>query len=171
MPEFEVLLSQEKINERVSELGAQLTRDYAGEELHAVAVLKGSYVFLADLLRAIDLPVHVHFLGVKSYVGTESTGEVQITHDLDATMEGKNVLVVEDIVDTGLTLKYLVDTMGARHPRSLKIAALLDKPSRRQADVEADYIGFSIPDKFVVGYGLDHDGLYRNLDHVAVYSP
>lgn len=170
MSDFEVMLSREKIAERVAEMGAQISKDHAGKELHAVAVLKGSFVFLADLVRQIDLPVHIHFLAVHSYAGTESTGQVQLTQDIDEPLEGKSVLLVEDIIDTGLTLRYLFDTLQTRRPQSLRIATLLDKPSRRNVDVTGDYIGFEIPDEFVVGYGLDYDGKYRNLDHVAIYK-
>ena len=167
---LEVLLSKDKIQKRVRELGATITKDYAGKEIHAVAVLKGSFIFLADLARAIDLTVHIHFLGVSSYKGKESTGEVRITHDLDEPMENKHVLVIEDIVDTGLTLRYLLDNLQTRHPASLKMASLLDKPSRRKVDVHANYVGFEIPDEFVVGYGLDFEGRFRNLDHIAIYK-
>ena len=170
MSNFDIMLSRDEIAARVAELGAQITKDHAGDELHAVAVLKGSFVFLADLVRNIDLPVHIHFLAVHSYAGTESTGQVQLTQDIDEPLEGKNVLLVEDIIDTGLTLRYLFDTLQTRRPKSLRIATLLDKPSRRKVDVTGDYTGFEIPDEFVVGYGLDYNGMYRNLDHVAIFK-
>ena len=149
-------------------MGAQISRDFAGQELHAIAVLKGSFIFLADLVRHIDVPVHVHFLAVHSYQGTESTGQVQLTQDIDESMEGLQILLVEDIVDTGLTLNYLTSLMGARGPESLKVAALLSKPSRRLVEVHVDYVGFTIDDEFVVGYGLDYNEEYRNLPAVYV---
>ena len=170
MTDFDIMLSREKIAARVAELGAEISKDFAGKEIHAVAVLKGSFIFLADLVRHIDLPVHTHFLAVHSYSGTESTGQVQLTQDIDEPLQDKHVLLVEDIIDTGLTLRYLFDTLQTRQPASLKIATLLDKPSRRKVDVTGDYTGFEIPDEFVVGYGLDYDGKYRNLDHVAIFK-
>ena len=169
MSALEVLIPKEEIAARVQELGSQIEEHYKGKDVHVVAVLKGSFMFLADLVRAIDLPMEIHFLGVSSYAGSESTGQVKITHDLDGPMEGKHLLIVEDIVDTGLTLRYLIDNLQARNPESIKVASLLDKPSRRKVALAPDYLGFPIPDKFVVGYGLDFDGLYRNLDHIAIY--
>lgn len=165
----EILLSREDIARRVAELGKQITADYAGKKVHLVCVLKGAYTFLSDLARAIDLPITIDFLAVSSYgKGQSTSGEVQLTKDLDLSLEGKDVIVVEDIADTGITLNYLLSLLRSRRPASLKVAAFLSKPSRRQLDVPVDYVGFEVPDRFVVGYGLDHDQRYRNLPHVAV---
>jgi hypoxanthine phosphoribosyltransferase len=156
----------------VQVLGEQISRDYAGRELVVVPVLTGSFVFAADLLRAIDCDVRVDFLGVRSYGdGTESSGVVQITHDLTHPIEGLDVLVVEDIVDTGLTMSYLVRNLATRRPRSVRLAALLHKPARTRLPVVIDYLGFTIEDVFVVGYGLDHAGRYRNLPYIGVVQP
>ena len=169
MSEPEVLLSAETIAARVRELGAQITREYAGEELAIVAVLAGSFVFAADLVRAIDLPLSVDFLGVRSYGdSTITSGVVRITHDLSRPVEGKHVLLVEDIVDTGLTVRFLMDTLKTRALRSLKLAALLHKPARTRVSVPIDYLGFTIDDVFVVGYGLDAGQRYRNLPYLGV---
>ena len=169
---LKTLISQERIQERIAELGAQIRADFPDEPVTLVAVLKGSFLFLADLVRAVPGEVRVEFLGVASYHGgTSSSGVVQITHDLRAGIEGQNVVLVEDIVDTGLTIDYLVRMLGVRGPRSLRIATLLDKPDNREVDVELHYVGFEIPDEFVVGYGLDLGELYRNLPYVAVYVP
>lgn len=163
------LLSAEQIATRIRELGARITADYAGRELVLVCVLKGSFVFAADLARAIDLPVRVEFFGVKSYgAQTSSSGVVQITLDLAHPIADRDVLVVEDIVDTGLTLTYLLEQLKARGPASIKVAALLHKPARMQKAVLVDYLGFTIEDVFVVGYGLDHAERYRNLPYVGV---
>jgi hypoxanthine phosphoribosyltransferase len=164
----EVLVSEERLRERVRELGREITRDYAGRAITLVAVLKGSWVFLADLAREIDLPVAVEFIAISSYEGTRSTGVVQITADLTRNVEGEDVLVVEDIVDTGLTMRYLLDNLATRRPASLRLCALLEKPSRAQVRVPIDYRGFEIPDEFVVGYGLDCDGRLRNLPWLGV---
>lgn len=164
----ETLLSEERIQARIREMGAQITRDYAGRDLALVAVLKGSYVFLADLARAIDLPLTVDFMGISSYVGTKSTGVVRVTSDLNRPIEGQDVLVVEDIIDTGLTMKYLLENLGTRRPASLKLAAFLEKPSRAQVKIPIDYRGFEVEDHFLVGYGLDVDGKLRNLPYVGV---
>jgi hypoxanthine phosphoribosyltransferase len=167
------LLSAEAIAARVRALGAEIARDYgeaarAGEELVLACVLKGGFVFAADLARAIDLPLRIEFLGVQSYgEATASSGDVRLTLDLAHPVAGKHVLLVEDIVDIGLTLAYLLDMLRARGPASLKVCALLDKPSRRRAPAKADYLGFAIDDVFVVGYGLDHAGLHRNLPRIA----
>jgi hypoxanthine phosphoribosyltransferase len=169
MPKFDVMISQEKIAQRVRELGAKITKEYAGQPIVVIGVLKGSFIFLADLVRSIENPVTIDFLGVSSYAGTESTGVVKITHDLTKPIAGKHVLVVEDIVDTGLTLQYLVENLKTRNPASLKVACLLDKPSRAKVRVPLEYVGFTIDDEFVVGYGLDYDGIYRNLPHIAIY--
>jgi hypoxanthine phosphoribosyltransferase len=163
------LLSAETIAARVRELGAQITRECAGEELAIVAVLAGSFVFAADLIRAIDLPLSVDFLGVRSYGDdTMTSGAVRITHDLTRPVEGKHVLLVEDIVDTGLTVRFLLDTLKTRAPRSLRLAALLHKPARTRISVPIDYLGFTIDDVFVVGYGLDAAQHYRNLPYLGV---
>jgi hypoxanthine phosphoribosyltransferase len=149
-------------------MGADITRDYQGKPLVLIGVLKGSFIFLADLIRAIDLPVQVDFIGISSYQGTRSTGVVKITSDLTRPIEDKHVVLVEDIVDTGLTMKYLLDNLSTRLPASVKIAALLEKPTRAQVKVPIDYKGFVIGDEFVVGYGLDWDGKLRNLPYVGV---
>ncbi|MEM1033001.1 MAG: hypoxanthine phosphoribosyltransferase [Myxococcota bacterium] len=163
------LLSAEQIAERVAALGAEISRDYAGQKLVLVCVLKGSFVFTADLARAIEGQVRVEFLGVRSYgEGTETTGVVQITQDLTKSVEGENVLIVEDIVDTGLTLAHLRDLFRTRKPASVKICSLLHKPARTRIEVTIDYLGFTIEDKFVVGYGLDWAQRYRHLPFVGV---
>ncbi|MEZ4240168.1 MAG: hypoxanthine phosphoribosyltransferase [Myxococcota bacterium] len=170
LAEPKVLIDAERIAARVRELGAELRAACpADAQLVVVGVLKGSFLFMADLVRAIDGPLSCEFLGVSSYVGTESSGAVQITQDLRADVSGRHVLLVEDIVDTGLTLEYLRRTIQARNPASLRVVALLDKPSRRQVQVEVDLVGFEIPDLFVVGYGLDLDQLYRNLPYIGVF--
>lgn len=166
---LEVLYSAEQIRQRVAELGAQISGDYQGKDLALVCVLKGSFLFCADLARAIDLPCSVDFLGVSSYGGkTESSGVVRITSDLSKPVEGKHVLLVEDIVDTGLTMSFLLENLKTRRPASVKIASLLEKPSRAQQPVEIAYKGFVIPDAFVVGYGLDYDERYRNVPFIGV---
>ncbi|HJS72968.1 MAG TPA: hypoxanthine phosphoribosyltransferase [Vicinamibacteria bacterium] len=165
---LEILIPRERLEARVEELGRSITADYSGKTVHLVCVLKGAYTFLSDLARAIEVPVTIDFLAVSSYgKGKSTSGEVQLTKDLDQSLEGKDVIVVEDIADTGLTLNYLLNLLRSRRPASLKVCALLSKPSRRLIDVRVDYIGFEIPDRFVVGYGLDHDQLYRNLKYVA----
>lgn len=162
------LYNPSQIRARVEELGRRITADYDGRSLVLVCVLKGSFVFAADLARAIALPLRVEFLGVQSYGnGTESTGVVQITQDLTRPLDGEDVLVVEDIVDTGLTLTYIVDLLRQRRARSVKVAALLEKPSRLKSPISVDYIGFTIDDVFVVGYGLDCAQQYRNLPEIA----
>lgn len=163
------MLSSEQIAARVRDLGRDITRDYAERRLVLVCVLKGSFVFAADLARAIDLPLRIDFLGVRSYgQGTESTGVVQITQDLARPIEHEDVLLVEDIVDTGLTMAHLASLLRTRGPASVKICALLHKPARARVAVAIDYLGFTIEDRFVVGYGLDLDDRYRNLPYVAV---
>jgi hypoxanthine phosphoribosyltransferase len=165
------LLSAETIAARVRELGAQIARDYAGEELAVVPILAGSFVFAADLVRAIDLPLSVDFLGVRSYGdATKTSGVVRITHDLARPIDDKHVLIVEDIVDTGLTVRFLMDTFKSRAPRSLRLASLLHKPARARVDVPIDYLGFTIEDVFVVGYGLDAAQRYRNLPYIGVVA-
>lgn len=164
-----VLIDESKLQARVRELGAQLTRDYRGKELTLLGVLKGSVFFVTDLARAIDLPLTVELLGVSSYQGgTETTGEVRITSDVTKPMAGKHILVVEDIIDTGLTMKFLLENLAARHPASLKVCSLLEKPSRARTKIDIDYKGFVIDDVFVVGYGLDFGERYRNLPFIGV---
>jgi hypoxanthine phosphoribosyltransferase len=164
-----VLLPADHIGERVRELGAQITRDYAGQVLTLVSVLKGSFVFAADLARAIDLPLKIDFLGVRSYgTGTETSGVVQITHDLSHPIAGESVLLVEDIIDTGLTLAHLTELLTTRGPSSIRVCALLHKPARARTAVKIDYLGFTIEDRFVVGYGMDAAERYRNLPYIGV---
>jgi hypoxanthine phosphoribosyltransferase len=163
------MLSADSISGRVKELGAQITRDYADRALVLVCVLKGSFVFAADLARLIDLPLRVDFLGVRSYgEGTEASGVVQITQDLSRPIALEDVLIVEDIVDTGLTIAHLMDLFRTRQPRSVKVCALLHKPARAKVEVKIDYLGFTIEDRFVVGYGLDFSEKYRNLPYIGV---
>jgi hypoxanthine phosphoribosyltransferase len=164
------LFSPEAIAARVAELGPAIREAFGDDPITAVCVLKGSVLFASDLVRVIPGDVRLEFLGVSSYEGTESTGHVRITHDLRASIAGRSVLVVEDIVDTGLTLHYLLGQLRARDPKALKVASLLDKPSRRRVPVSADFVGFTIPDEFVIGYGLDLDERYRNLPFVAIYG-
>jgi hypoxanthine phosphoribosyltransferase len=165
----EALVSQEDLERRVRELGVEISRDYEGKELFLVGVLKGAVFFLSDLMRELEVPCEVDFMAVASYgSSTDSSGVVRILKDLDATIEGKDVLIVEDIIDSGLTLSYLLRTLKAREPRSLEVCALLTKPERREVDLPIRYTGFEIPNKFVIGYGLDHAERYRNLPYVAV---
>src|SRR4051794_10606675 len=164
----EILVQQSDLEHRVQALGAEISRDYQGKDLLLVGVLKGAVFFLADLMRHIDIPCEVDFMAVASYgSATESSGVVRILKDLDIAIEGRDVLIVEDIVDSGLTLQYLLRSLEARNPASLEVCALLTKPSRREVDLPARYIGFEIPDKFAIGYGLDHAEKYRNLPFVA----
>lgn len=166
--DLEILISEDEIRARIREVARQISADYRGKTVHLVCVLKGAYTFLADLARLLEVPVTMDFLGVSSYgVGTTSSGEVRVTKDLDSGLEGRDVMIVEDIADTGLTLRYLFNLLNSRRPRSLRVAALLSKSSRRIIDVRVDYVGFEIPDRFVVGYGLDLDEKYRNLPYVA----
>ena len=169
----EVLLTEAEIQAKITELGARIGVDYADRPLTLVSVLKGSLPFMADLMRAIPVPVRIDLMEVSSYGGssTESTGLVRILKDLSASIEGEDVLIVEDIIDTGLTLNYLLRYLRGKNPRSLRICTLLDKPARRLVDIPVDYIGFTIPDQFVVGYGLDYGELYRNLRFVGVLRP
>ena len=165
----EVLVTAEELQKRVAELGEQISRDYAGRPLLLVGVLKGAVFFLSDLMRFIDIPVEVDFMAVASYgSATDSSGVVRILKDLDAAIEDRDVLIVEDIVDSGLTLQYLLRNLGSRNPRTLEVCALLTKPERRKVDLPTRYIGFEIPDRFVVGYGLDYAERHRNLPFVAV---
>jgi hypoxanthine phosphoribosyltransferase len=167
--DVDVLIPEAKLQARIRELGAQLTLDYAGKELTILAVLKGSVFFATDLARAIDLPLTMEVLGVSSYQGgTETTGEVRITSDVTKPMAGKDILVVEDIIDTGLTMKFILENLHARHPASLKLCALLEKPARARAKVDIDYRGFVVEDVFVVGYGLDYAEKYRNVPFIGV---
>ena len=171
-PEVRPLISAERIATRVEELAAQITREYAGRSVVLLSVLKGSFMFAADLARAIDLPIRMEFLGVRSYGDdTKSSGVVQITQDLTRPVTGDDLVIVEDIIDTGLTISYLREQLKGRNPASVKVAALLHKPARIQREVEIDYLGFTIDDVFVVGYGLDYAERYRNLRSVAVLAP
>ena len=164
----EVLISKEQLAAKVAELGAQISKDYEGEELFLIGILKGSVPFMADLMRAITLDVEMDFMSVSSYgSGTKSSGVVRILKDLDSDITGKNVLIVEDIIDSGLTLAYLKEYLAKRNPKSIKIVTMLSKPARRKADLEADYTGFVIDDMFIVGYGLDIDQKYRNLPYIS----
>ncbi|MBC7258397.1 MAG: hypoxanthine phosphoribosyltransferase [Chloroflexi bacterium] len=168
----EVLLTEEQIQQRVRELAEQISADYRGKDLLLVCILKGGVLFLTDLMRQLDIPHAVDFMAISSYgAGTESSGVVRILMDLNTSIEGKNVLIVEDIVDTGHTLDYILRNLSTRRPASLKVCALLNKPSRRQVDVPIHYIGFDIPNKFVIGYGLDFGEKYRNLPFVGVLKP
>ncbi len=167
----EILVQPDELQHRIRELGEEISRDYAGHELLLIGVLKGAVFFLADLMRQIDVPCEVDFMAVSSYgSSTDSSGVVRILKDLDAPLEGRHVLIVEDIVDSGLTLQYLMRTLQTRGPASLAVCALLTKPERRKAEVPARYVGFEIPDKFAIGYGLDYAERYRNLPYVATLS-
>ena len=169
---LKVLLTQEELREKVKELGRQITQDYQGKNLMIVTVLKGAVVFLADLMREIDVPAEIDFMVVSSYgAGTKSSGVVKIVKDLDVPLKDKDLLIVEDILDSGMTLSYLKELLEGREPRSIRIATLLDKPARRKVDLKADYIGYSVPDEFVVGYGLDYDEKYRNLPYIGILKP
>ena len=168
----QVLYTEEELRRRVKELGRQITADYAGREPMLVSVLRGSYIFMADLTRAISLDVTVDFMAVSSYgAGTVSSGQVEIKKDLSDSIEGKDLIIVEDILDSGNTLYYLMDVLRARKPASIRICALMDKPDRRTKPITADYVGFTIPDAFIVGYGLDYAEKYRNLPYVGVLKP
>ncbi|MEI9953746.1 MAG: hypoxanthine phosphoribosyltransferase [Pseudomonadota bacterium] len=171
-PEVRPLISAERIAARINELAVQITRDYAGRSVVLLSVLKGSFMFAADLARAIDLPIRMEFLGVRSYGDdTKSSGVVQITQDLTRPVTGDDLVIVEDIIDTGLTISYLREQLRGRNPASVKVAALLHKPARIQREVEIDYLGFTIADVFVVGYGLDYAERYRNLPYLGVLDP
>jgi len=169
----EILLTEEQIQARVAELGRQISVDTAGRRLTLVSVLKGSLPFMADLMRRIETPLRIDLMETSSYGGTttESSGLVRILKDLSSSIEGEDVLIVEDIIDTGLTLNYLVRYLRGKNPASLRIVTLLDKPARRLVEIDVDYVGFTIPDQFVVGYGLDYGELYRNLRFVGVLKP
>ncbi len=167
-----VLFSEEQLKQRVRELGAQITADYQGKQLLLIGVLRGSYIFMADLARNIDLPCTVDFMAVSSYgSGTSSSGQVQITKDLSEDIEGQDIIVVEDILDSGNTLYYLLQVLQARKPASIRLCTLLDKPERRIKQVDVAYSGFTIPDAFVVGYGLDYAEKYRNLPYIGILKP
>jgi len=167
----DILVQPDALRRRVEELGAQITADYVGKDLLLVGVLKGAIFFLADVMRHIEVPCDLDFMAVSSYgSATDSSGVVRILKDLDAPLEGRDVLIVEDIVDSGLTLQYLLRNLGARNPASLEVCALLTKPSRRKVELDARYVGFEIPDRFVIGYGLDFDEKYRNLPYVATMT-
>ena len=166
-----VLVSEEQLKAKVAELGAQISRDYADKNLVLVSILKGSVVFMADLMRAVSIPCNIDFMVVSSYGGHHHQRSVKIIKDLDGDLSGKDVLIVEDILDTGVTLSNLVPMLKMRNPNSVKICTILDKPSRRKANIQPDYEGFQVPDEFVVGYGLDYDEKYRNLPYVGVLKP
>jgi hypoxanthine phosphoribosyltransferase len=167
-----VLLSEKQLAERIEEIGAKITADYAGKEILMIGVLRGAVLFMADLARAIKIPVAIDFMAVSSYgAGTSSSGVVRILKDLDEDVEGKHVLVVEDIIDSGLTLNYLIDNLKSRKPASIKICTLLNKPERRKVNVDISYNGFTIPDHFVIGYGLDYAEKYRNLPFIGILKP
>lgn len=164
-----VMISEEKVARRIEELGRKISEDYAGSKVHLICVLKGGVFFMCELAKRISVPVSMDFMSVSSYGdGTASSGVVRIAKDLDEPLEGKDVLVVEDIIDSGRTLHYLLEILAKRHPNSMKLCTLLDKPDRRVRDVKVDYVGFEIPDKFVVGYGLDYAQKYRNLPYIGI---
>jgi hypoxanthine phosphoribosyltransferase len=164
-----VMLSEEEVDQKIKEIGEKISKDYAGKQVHLVCVLKGGSFFLCELAKRITVPVSLDFMSVSSYgAGTVSSGVVKIVKDLDESLEGKEVIIVEDIVDSGRTLSYLIEMLSRRKPKSLSVCTLLDKPSRRVMDVDVDYTCFEIPDEFVVGYGLDYDQIYRNLPYIGV---
>ena len=164
-----ILIPEDKVDERIAQLGEQISKDYEGKQVHLIGILKGSIFFICELAKRITVPVTLDFMSVSSYgAGTKSSGVVKLIKDLDEPIEGKDVLVVEDIIDSGHTLSYLLKNLSSRNPASIRLCTLLDKPERREVDVEVDYQGFSIPDEFVIGYGLDFDGFVRNLD--AIYK-
>ncbi|PKM95254.1 MAG: hypoxanthine phosphoribosyltransferase [Firmicutes bacterium HGW-Firmicutes-1] len=169
MHNLRILISENELKNRVKDLGEQISRDYEGKKVCVICVLKGGVMFMVDLAKEISVPVTMDFMAVSSYGSeTSSTGVVKIVKDLDESIEGKDVIIVEDIIDSGRTLSYLVQILKDRSPKSLKICTLLDKPERRVVDVHVDYVGFSIPDEFVVGFGLDYKQLYRNLPYIAI---
>ena len=168
----QILYTEEELRQRVKELGCQITADYAGREPLLISVLRGAYIFMADLTRSIRLDVTVDFMSVSSYgAGTVSSGQVEIKKDLSSSIEGKDLIIVEDILDSGNTLYYLLDVLRARKPSSVRLCTLMDKPERRAKPIKADYVGFTIPDAFIVGYGLDYAEKYRNLPYVGVLKP
>ena len=167
-----VLITEEQLAAKVAEMGAQISKDYQGRKLIILGVLKGSVVFMSDLIRSITVPVEMDFMAVSSYgAGVKTSGVVKILKDLDRLIAGYDVLVVEDILDSGMTLSYLTELLRERDPASIRLCTLLDKPDRRKVDIKPDYVGFTIPDEFVVGYGLDYAELYRNLPYVGILSP
>ena len=166
-----ILLSEEQIKSKVAEIGAGISRDYAGEEPMFVGILKGCFIFMADLMRTVEVNCSMDFMAVSSYQGTNSTGAVKIIKDLSGIIEHKHIILVEDILDSGVTLNYIKNYLSVRNPASIRIATLLDKPARRKADITADYSCFEVPDEFVVGYGLDYNEKYRNLPYIGVLSP
>ena len=169
MENIRVMISEEDVNKRIAEMGAQISRDYAGREIHLICVLKGGVFFTCELAKRITVPVSLDFMSVSSYGDdTKSSGVVKIVKDLDQPLIGKDVLIVEDIIDSGRTLSYLIEILKGRNPNSIRLCTLLDKPERRTADVKVDYSGFNIPDEFVVGYGLDYAQKYRNLPFIGV---
>lgn len=164
-----ILLSEEEVDKKIEEIGKQISKDYQGKSVHLICVLKGGIFFTCELAKRITVPVSLDFMSVSSYgAGTKSSGVVKIIKDLDEPLDGKDVLIVEDIIDSGRTLNYLIDILQKRNPKSIHLCTLLDKPERRVADVKVDYVGFNIPDEFVVGYGLDYDQKYRNLPYIGV---
>ena len=166
-----VLIPEDKVDERIAQLGEQISKDYEGKQVHLIGILKGSIFFICELAKRITVPVTLDFMSVSSYgAGTKSSGVVKLIKDLDEPIEGKDVLVVEDIIDSGHTLSYLLKNLSSRNPASIRLCTLLDKPERREVDVEVDYQGFRIPDEFVIGYGLDYDQRYRNLPYIGVLS-
>lgn len=168
----EVLLDAQRIQARVKEMGEEISRDYAGKDLMMICILKGAVMFLADLARQISVQCEMDFMSISSYGGgTKTSGIVRIAKDVDVSITGRDILLVEDIMDSGLTLNHLTQLLGSRSPNSMRIACLLDKPERRECDITPDYCGFIIPNKFVVGYGLDYDGYYRHLPYVGVLKP
>ena len=169
---LKVLCTEEELQRRVTELGAELTRDFAGKRPFFLGVLKGCFVFMADLMRHVELPCQLDFMAVSSYgSGTSTTGQVAITKDLNRDIEGMDLIIVEDILDSGVTLHYLTGYLAHRKPASIRIVTLLDKPERRKTSVKADYVGFTVPNEFVVGYGLDYDERYRNLPYIGILKP
>ncbi|MCA0758349.1 hypoxanthine phosphoribosyltransferase [Paenibacillus sp. N4] len=168
----EVLYSEEQIREKVKELGATLSEDFSGRNPLVICVLKGAFIFMADLVKEITVPLEIDFMAVSSYgQSTKSSGVVKIIKDLDATVEGRDVLIVEDIIDSGLTLSYLIDVLERRNAKTVTVVTLFDKPARRTVDLQADYTGFTLPDEFVVGYGLDYAEKYRNLPYIGILKP
>ncbi len=166
-----VLIPEDKVDERIAQLGEEISKDYAGKQVHLIGILKGSIFFICELAKRITVPVTLDFMSVSSYgSGTKSSGVVKLIKDLDEPIHGKDVLIVEDIIDSGRTLSYLLNNLSSRHPSSIRLCTMLDKPERREVDVEVDYQGFSIPDEFVIGYGLDYDQRYRNLPYIGVLS-
>ena len=168
----EILYTEEDLKRMVADLGNRISEDYKDKNLFMVAALKGAVVFMADLMRAIEIPCSIDFLSVSSYgAGTSTSGEVRVLKDLDTTLEGRDLLVVEDILDSGVTLSFLLKNLSARNPKSIRLCTLLDKPERRKVDIKPDYVGAQVPDEFIVGYGLDYDEKYRNLPYIGVLKP